>query len=64
MGLNAAEFYGFDTEALAPLIDRIGPTPEELGQTDPAETSQKWEALAAAGRPWITGVEAVPISMD
>ncbi len=64
LGLNAAEFYGFDTEALAPLVDRIGPTPEELGQTDPAETSQKWEALAAAGRPWITGVEAVPISMD
>lgn len=64
LGLNAAEFSGFDTEALAPLVDRIGPTPEELGQTDSAEASQKWEALAAAGRPWITGVEAVPLAMD
>ena len=58
------EFYGFDTEALAPLVERIGPSPEELGQTDPAGSLAKWEALAAAGRPWITGVEGVPISMD
>ena len=32
LGGNAAEVYGFDVEALAPLVDRIGPTPEELGQ--------------------------------
>ena len=25
LGGNAAEFYGFDTAALAPLVDRIGP---------------------------------------
>ena len=25
LGGNAAEFYGFDTEKLAPLVDRIGP---------------------------------------
>ena len=25
LGENAAEFYGFDTEKLAPLVDRIGP---------------------------------------
>ncbi len=32
LGGNAAEVYGFDVDALAPLVDRIGPTPEELGQ--------------------------------
>ena len=25
LGGNAAEFYGIDTEKLAPLVDRIGP---------------------------------------
>jgi hypothetical protein len=25
LGGNAAEFYGFDTAALAPIVDRIGP---------------------------------------
>jgi hypothetical protein len=25
LGTNAAEFYGFDTDKLAPLVDRIGP---------------------------------------
>ena len=25
LGGNAAEFYGFDTAKLAPLVDRIGP---------------------------------------
>ena len=25
LGGNAAEFYGFDTEKLAPIVDRIGP---------------------------------------
>ena len=34
LGLNAAEFYNFDLDKLAPIADRIGPTPEELGQTD------------------------------
>ena len=31
-GGNAAEVYGFDVDALRPLADRIGPTPDELGQ--------------------------------
>ena len=59
LGANAAEFYGFDVEALQPLADRIGPTPDDLGQTG-ADLS-KWDGLRAAGRPWRTGVEAVPI---
>jgi predicted TIM-barrel fold metal-dependent hydrolase len=60
LGLNAAELYGFDVDALRPLADRIGPSPEELGQTGIVDLS-KWDALRAAGRPWITGVEALPI---
>ncbi len=57
LGGNAAACYGFDTEALRPLADRIGPTPEELGQT--GEDLAKWADLAAAGRPWLTGKEAL-----
>ena len=34
LGLNAAEFYNFDLDKLGPIAERIGPTPEELGQTD------------------------------
>jgi predicted TIM-barrel fold metal-dependent hydrolase len=30
LGGNAAEFYGFDTEKLAPLVERIGPLPSEF----------------------------------
>ena len=30
LGLNAAELYGFDLQALAPLVERIGPRPEEI----------------------------------
>ena len=35
LGDTAARCYGFDVEALRPIADRIGPTPEDLGQ-DPA----------------------------
>ncbi len=55
LGLNAAEVYGFDTTALAPLSQRIGPTPEDLGQTE--DPTAKWAALKEAGRPWLTGIE-------
>ena len=40
LGLNAAEFYGFDVDALQPIADEIGPTAEDLGQTDPAGVRQ------------------------
>jgi len=56
LGLNAAEMYGFDVHALQPLADQVGPTPDELGQT--GDDLAKWDALRAAGRPWLTGVEA------
>jgi predicted TIM-barrel fold metal-dependent hydrolase len=59
LGANAADFYGFDVDALRPLAERIGPTPDDLGQTG-AELG-KWDALREAGRPWRTRIEAVPI---
>jgi len=61
LGLNAAEFYGFDVDALRPISDEIGPTPEELGQTD-EQAFHKWDDLRAAGRHWLTGREAVPVA--
>lgn len=30
LGLNAAELYGFDLEKLAPVVDRIGLTVEDI----------------------------------
>ena len=32
LGETAARCYGFDLDALAPIAERIGPTPEDLGQ--------------------------------
>ena len=58
LGLNAAEFYQFDVDRLAPLVDRIGPTPEEFGQVD--VDMSKWDALRDAGRHWLTGSETIP----
>jgi predicted TIM-barrel fold metal-dependent hydrolase len=43
LGETAARVYGFDVDALRPIADRIGPTPQDLGQdptnraTDPDE---------------------------
>jgi hypothetical protein len=63
LGEAAGAFYGFDVEGLRPLADRIGPTPEDLGQTTPdaAVAREKWDGIADAGRPWVTGIEAVPV---
>ncbi len=61
LGLNAAEFYGFDVDALQPIADEIGPTTDDLGQTD-ADAFAKWDDLRAAGRHWLTGREAVPVA--
>ena len=51
LGLTAADVYGFDLEALRPVAERIGPTPEDLGQdpsrrTDPEEVARArwWKA--------------------
>jgi hypothetical protein len=63
LGLNQAAFYHFDLDALQPIADRIGPTPLDLGQTDASSTA-KWEALKRAGRPWLTGEEAIGVLTD
>ncbi len=62
LGLNHAAFYGFDVDALRPVADRVGPTPEELGQTDPSVFA-KWDALRDVGRPWLTGKEVAGAGM-
>jgi hypothetical protein len=58
LGGNAAEIYGFDADALAPLVERIGPTPEDLGQQ--GDPTAKWADAKRAGRPWLTGIETWP----
>jgi hypothetical protein len=48
LGETAARCYGFDLDELAPIAQRVGPTPEDLGQdpdlrTDPAEVAEaRW----------------------
>lgn len=59
LGLAAAEVYGFDVNALEPLAERIGPTPEDLGQDD-AVSIPKWAAPREAGRHWLSGADVVP----
>jgi predicted TIM-barrel fold metal-dependent hydrolase len=56
-GATAARVYGFDVPALRAIADRIGPTPEALGQdpelrSDPAEVAaaQWWKAELAPPR--------------
>jgi predicted TIM-barrel fold metal-dependent hydrolase len=46
LGETAAHCYGFDLDALRPIADRIGPTPEDLGQ-DPARRSDPDEIRRA-----------------
>lgn len=63
IGINQAEFYGFDLQKLRPIAQRIGPTPEDLGQTDET-VFEKWSELEKAGRPWLTGIEAIALLTD
>jgi predicted TIM-barrel fold metal-dependent hydrolase len=46
LGETAARCYSFDLDALRPIADRIGPTPDDLGQ-DPAWRSDPDEVRAA-----------------
>jgi len=60
LGLNIAETFGFDVEALAPIAKRIGPTPADLGQVtddDPtaARLDEQWAETKSVGRHWLTG---------
>ena len=54
-GATAARVYGFDVDALRAIADRIGPTPEDLGQdptrrSDPAEIASRAVVEGGAGR--------------
>jgi hypothetical protein len=55
LGLAAAEVFGFDTDALAPLARRIGPTPADLGQdADQSAVEASWARSRDVGRHWLT----------
>lgn len=55
LGLSAAEAFGFDTAALAPLSRRIGPTPAGLGQpADQSAVEASWARSREVGRHWLT----------
>jgi predicted TIM-barrel fold metal-dependent hydrolase len=60
LGTTAAAVYNFDVDALAPLVARIGPTPEDLGQVPGA--SDKWRDAARVGRHWLTDLDPVPVT--
>ena len=59
LGLSAAEIFGFDLDALAPLADKIGPTPTDLGQLGDGRTAAdltaRWAPVKEVGRHWLTG---------
>ncbi|WP_414169604.1 amidohydrolase family protein [Streptoverticillium reticulum] len=56
LGLSAAEAFGFDARALAPLAARIGPTPDDLGQpADQRAVEASWARSRETGRHWLTG---------
>jgi predicted TIM-barrel fold metal-dependent hydrolase len=59
LGLNAAACYHFDVEALAPLAQAHGPSEADLRQDGTG--LEKWKELADAGRPWLTGKEALDV---
>jgi hypothetical protein len=62
LGLNAAELYGFDVAELEPLAARVGPTPADLGQG--GDDLDKWLPLETDGRPWLSGIEALPVTVE
>jgi predicted TIM-barrel fold metal-dependent hydrolase len=59
IGEAAAEVFGFDLAALRPTAERIGVTPQSLGQTDNdpagADLVERWRAHREVGRHWLTG---------
>ena len=53
LGLNAAEIYQFDVDALRARAEEIGPTPTELGQVDDAANVAAWQHAKERGRFWL-----------
>jgi predicted TIM-barrel fold metal-dependent hydrolase len=65
LGGAAAEVFGFDTDALAPIAARIGPTPRELGQpADQAAVEASWARARETGRHWLTGHDFPYVGME
>ena len=50
LGETAARCYDFDPDALRPVADRIGPTPEDLGQDPACAPTPRRCARRAGGR--------------
>ena len=61
LGLSAGEIYDFVLNKLKLIADRVGPTPEDLGQCigDPQgkDLAKKWEPFKKVGRHWLTDNE-------
>jgi hypothetical protein len=57
LGETAAKVYGFDLDALRPVADRIGPTPQDLGQ-DPAQRADP--GAPASAKWWLTEYDIPP----
>jgi predicted TIM-barrel fold metal-dependent hydrolase len=59
IGEAAAEVFRFDLDALRPTAERIGVTPQSLGQTDNdpegADLVERWREHREVGRHWLTG---------
>jgi predicted TIM-barrel fold metal-dependent hydrolase len=59
LGLSAAEIFGFDLDELAPIAEKIGPTPTDLGQLADGRTAAdlvaRWAPAKEVGRHWLTG---------
>jgi hypothetical protein len=59
LGESAANVFSFDTAALAPIVERIGLRPTDLGQlTDDrteADLIARWASVKEVGRHWLTG---------
>ena len=57
LGETAARVYGFDLDALRPVADRIGPTPQDLGQ-DPTQRADP--GAPASAKWWLTEYDIPP----
>jgi hypothetical protein len=59
LGLSAGDAFGFDMVELRKISEKVGPTPEDLGQLGDGKTAQalidKWEPVKKVGRHCLTG---------
>lgn len=55
IGESAAEVYGFDLSSLRPVAERLGVTPQTLGQHDDVAAQAAWAGHREVGRHWLSG---------